>query len=246
MEKTNEKIVKKPTTKQDVVVLLARAFGLPVAGINLEERLGKKAYVNSLGLMCAWTHYQDKVKIKEIKRLSIYQNIGDASLTEVIAEDEKGNIVSSIGSASAANLVLTKGYPNEMSETRALNRVLRRVLMPYLYEEYEKNLTLFSKEELDLLSEYVNDFGRVSAEEMVAEGEGDQVQQTTLVTNEEMEGIKSYLERILNASTLEELENVGNAVKEASLDLTEAQTTKLRTAYKNKKNTLVTKQEKMP
>ncbi|OFW82781.1 MAG: hypothetical protein A2W44_03105 [Acinetobacter sp. RIFCSPHIGHO2_12_41_5] len=118
--------------------------------------------------------------------------------------------------------------------------------MPYLYEEYEKNLTLFSKEELDLLSEYVNDFGRVSAEEMVAEGEGDQVQQTTLVTNEEMEGIKSYLERILNASTLEELENVGNAVKEASLDLTEAQTTKLRTAYKNKKNTLVTKQEKMP
>jgi len=162
------------------------------------------------------------------------------------AEDEKGNIVSSIGSASAANLVLTKGYPNEMSETRALNRVLRRVLMPYLYEEYEKNLTLFSKEELDLLSEYVNDFGRVSAEEMVAEGEGDQVQQTTLVTNEEMEGIKSYLERILNASTLEELENVGNAVKEASLDLTEAQTTKLRTAYKNKKNTLVTKQEKMP
>ena len=246
MEKTNEKIVKKPTTKQDVVVLLARAFGLPVAGINLEERLGRKAYVNSLGLMCAWTHYQDKVKIKEIKRLSIYQNIGDASLTEVIAEDEKGNIVSSIGSASAANLVLTKGYPNEMSETRALNRVLRRVLMPYLYEEYEKNLTLFSKEELDLLSEYVNDFGRVSAEEMVAEGEGDQVQQTTLVTNEEMEGIKSYLERILNASTLEELENVGNAVKEASLDLTEAQTTKLRTAYKNKKNTLVTKQEKMP
>jgi len=246
MEKTNEKIVKKPTTKQDVVVLLARAFGLPVAGINLEERLGRKAYVNSLGLMCAWMHYQDKVKIKEIKRLSIYQNIGDASLTEVIAEDEKGNIVSSIGSASAANLVLTKGYPNEMSETRALNRVLRRVLMPYLYEEYEKNLTLFSKEELDLLSEYVNDFGRVSAEEMVAEGEGDQTQQTTLITNEEMEGIKSYLERILNASTLEELENVGNAVKEASLDLTEAQTTKLRTAYKNKKNTLVTKQEKMP
>ena len=99
MEKTNEKIVKKPTTKQDVVVLLARAFGLPVAGINLEERLGRKAYVNSLGLMCAWMHYQDKVKIKEIKRLSIYQNIGDASLTEVIAEDEKGNIVSSIGSA---------------------------------------------------------------------------------------------------------------------------------------------------
>ena len=243
----NKPIMNQPKTKEDkkpqVIALLARAFGLPIAGINLEERLGKKAYINSLGLMCAWKKYPEKVKIQEIKRLKIYENIGDSAITEVVATDEKGNVVSSIGSASAANMVMIKGWPLELSETRALNRVLRRVLLPYLYEEYEKNLAMFTKEELDMISEYVSDFGRVSAEEMVAEGEGDQAQPTTLITNEEMQGIASYLEKILNAQTLEVLEEVGKTIKEASLDLTEAQTTKLRTAYKNKKNTLTPKTE---
>ncbi len=244
----NKPMVNQPKTKEDkkleVIVLLAKAFGLPVAGINLEERLGRKAYINALGLMCAWKKYPEKVKILEIKRIKLYENIGDAALTEVLATDEKGNFISSIGSASAANLVMVKGFPCEMSETRALNRVLRRVLLPYLYEEYEKNIATFSKEEKELLAEYVSDFGKVSAEEMVAEGEGDQQQPTVLITNEEMEQIKGYLERILNASTLEALEEAGNAIKEASLDLTEAQTTKLRTAYKNKKNSLTTKEAK--
>ncbi len=243
MEKVIDKTVKKPTTKQDVVTLLAKAFGLPVAGINLEERLGKKAYINALGLMCAWKKYPEKVKITEIKRLKIYENIGDAALTEVVATDEKGNVVSSLGSASAANMTMIKGYPGELSETRALNRVLRRVLLPYLYEEYEKYIADMTDEERTMLSEYVSDFGKVSAEEMVAEGEGDQAQPTALITNEEMQGIASYLERILNATTLEVLEEVGKTIKEASLDFTALQTDKLRTAYKNKKNTLTPKTE---
>jgi|SRR3990167_845397 len=243
MEKVIEKIAKKPTTKQDVVVLLAKAFGLPVAGINLEERLGKKAYINSLGLDYAWKRWPDVLKIIRITRLSIYKDVGDVALTEIEAEDKLGGRRGAIGSASAANMILIKGYPNELSETRAMNRLLRRTLLPYLYEEYEKNLVMFTTEELDLISEYVSDFGRVSAEEMVAEGEGDQTQQTTLITNEEMEGIKSYLERILSVSTIEGLEEVGSAIKEASLDLTEAQTTKLRTAYKNKKESLGKKKE---
>jgi len=236
-----------PKTKEDnklkAIMLLARAFGLPVAGINLEERLGKKAYINSLGLDCAWKRWPDAIKITEVKRLDIYKQIGDVAIVEVIGQDKQGGVRSDIGSASAANMILIKGYPNELSSTRALNRVLRRVLLPYLYEEYEKNVASMTKEEQDLLAEYVSDFGRVSAEEMVAEGEGDQTQQTTLITNEEMEGIKSYLEKILNAQTLEALEDVGKLIKEASLDLTEAQTTRLRTAYKNKKNVITSKEK---
>jgi predicted lipase len=131
----------------------------------------------------------------------------------------------------------------ELSETRALNRVLRRVLLPYLYEEYEKNIAGMTKEERALLSEYVSDFGRVSAEEMTVEGEGEQQTQIPLITNEEMEQIKNYIERILSSQTMEELEDVGKEIKEASLDLTDTQTTKLRDAYKNRKATIEKKEK---
>ncbi len=237
------KTSEKPKNKQDVITLLAKAFGLPVAGINLEERLGRKAYINALGLMCAWKKYPDKVKIIEIKRIKIYENIGDSAITEVVATDEKGNFVSSIGSASAANMVMVKGYPAELSETRALNRVLRRALLPHLYEEYEKNVANMTQEERDLLSEYVSDFGRVSVEEMVADGEGEQQAALPMMTNEEMAQIKDYLEKVLGAQTIEELEEVGKTIKEVSLDLTENQTSKLRDAYRNRKNTLEKKKK---
>jgi len=230
-----EKTETKETTKATVVTLLARAFGLPVAGINLEERLGKKAYINSLGLDCAWKRWPDVLKIVRITRLSVYKEIGDVALTEIEAEDKMGGRRGALGSASAANMVLIKGYPNELCETRAMNRLLRRALLPYLYEEYEKNIANMTQEERTMLAEYVSDFGRVSAEEMPTEGEGDQTQQMTLITNEEMAQIKPYLERILAAESEEGLEGVGIAIKEKTLELTSQQITKLKDAYRNRK-----------
>src|SRR3990167_10444072 len=102
MEKVIEKIAKKPTTKQDVVVLLAKAFGLPVAGINLEERLGKKAYINSLGLDYAWKRWPDSIKLTAIRRLEVYKQIGDVAIVEVEGLDKQGSMRSDIGTASAA------------------------------------------------------------------------------------------------------------------------------------------------
>ena len=243
MEKAKDE-TKKADEKTQVVALLARAFGLPMAGIDLIEQRGElKPYINSLGLDCAWKRWPDSIKLIEVKRLEIYKQVGDVAIVEIIGKDKQEGIRSDIGSASAANMILVRGYPNELAGTRALNRILRRVLLPYLYEEYEKNVVTLKREELDLLSKYSSDFGKVSSEEMVKEGEGDQAQQTTLITNEEMQGIASYLEKILNAQTLETLEDIGGSIKNASLDFTGAQTDKLRTAYKNKKNTLTPKTE---
>lgn len=236
MPKTTEV---KINEKDKAIALLAKAFGLPVAGINLEDRLGKKAYINSLGLDCAWKKWPMAVHINKVERLSVYKNVGDSALVQITGVDEKGGFHEAIGSASAANMILVRGYPNELAETRALNRLLRRVLLPLLYEEYGKNIAAMQEEDIAFLATYVNDFGRVSIEEMPAEGEGDQTTtQVPLITNEMMEEIKPILEHILLAETIKELEVVGKDIKEASLDFTATQITKLRDAYKNKKEKL--------
>lgn len=229
----------KTNEKDKAIALLAKAFGLPVAGINLEDRLGKKAYINALGLDYAWKKWPDALHITKIERLSIYKNVGDSALVQITGSDGKGGLHEAIGSASAANMILVRGYPNELAETRALNRLLRRVLLPLLYEEYGKNITAMQDDDIAFLSTYVSDFGRVSIEEMSAEGEGDQTPtQSLLLTNEMMEEIKPILEHILAVETLKDLETVGKDIKAASLDLTASQITKLRDAYKNKKEGL--------
>jgi hypothetical protein len=230
--------------KDRAIALLAKAFGLPVAGINLEERLGKKAYINALGLDSAWKKWPMAVRITDINRLSIYKTVGDSALVEITGLDEHEGKHGAIGSASAANMTMIKGYPNELAETRALNRLLRRVLLPRLYEEYGNNIAAMQEEDVAFLATYVNDFGRVSIEEMPAEGEGDQTtSQLPLITNEQMEEIKPLLENILFARTKKELEDVGDKIKDASLDFTATQVNKLRDAYKSKKDKLIKESE---
>lgn len=226
--------------KDRAIALLAKAFGLPVAGINLEERLGKKAYINALGLDYAWKKWPMAVRINKIERLSIYKTVGDSALVEVTGVDKDAGLHGAIGSASAANMTMIKGYPNELAETRALNRLLRRVLLPLLYEEYGKNIAAMQEEDVTFLATYVNDFGRVSVEEMPAEGEGDQTtSQLPLITNEQMEEIKPILEQLLAVQTTEDLSVVGKRIKDVSLDFTATQLTKLRDAYKSKKDKLI-------
>ncbi len=228
--------IKTEETKADAIALLAKAFGIPPSGINLEDRLGKKAYINAFGLNCAWKKHPEAVKIVSVERLSLYKTIGESAIVEVKAEDEKGNKLDSIGTASAANMNAVRGYPNELAETRAKNRVLRLGLMPTLYTEYEENVKKMTPEEVSTISLYVSDFGKVSAEEME---QGNSVSESiplAPLTVGETKEIRLQLEQIVGMKSLEDAEYVKKSIKEDVDKSTwsESQKDFLRKSFKNK------------
>lgn len=206
---------KTPTQKKEdekllVRQLLAKAFGIPMQGIVLAERFGNKPYINALGLKMAWLKYPELVKIKEVIRVHTYEKIGDQALVLVKGEykiGDKYQLMRDIGSASAANLSMTKGYPNEMAYTRAFSRFLRWRLMPQLLEDFEKNVKNMKKEERQVLEKHVADFGTVSLEEMPTVDES-KVESVVMLTVEQMEQIKPILEELTQVRSQEDLDTV--------------------------------------
>lgn len=227
-------VVNKKEEKRTVINLLAKAFGLPPQGITLEESMGNKPYINSIGLEAARINYPKATEIDEVTFVKMYEKIGDTAIVTVKGVYERGVDPADkrleIGTAGAANLDLGKNYPNEMAITRAVNRFLRRGLLPYLYKTYEENIKTFTKEEIGLLSEYVAEFGRVSAEELSVISQEQQAPEVFL-TNEEMLVIKPYLENMIAAETEDDLDAIGKEIRSKKETLNEKQIEKLRETF---------------
>lgn len=190
--------------------LLAKAFNIPVQGIVFSERFGNKPYINALGLKMAWLSHPDLIKIEAIELTKAHEKIGDQALVTVRGKYKVGEDyqpMSDVGSASAANLSMTKGFPNEMAYTRAFSRFLRWRLMPQLLEDFEKNIKNFSAGEKKLLQDNVADFGTVSLEEMPTVDES-KVEPEVMLSVEQMGEIKPILEELALVRDQEGLDGV--------------------------------------
>lgn len=224
----------KESQKIQVLELLSKAFGIPQVGITLEVDMGNKPYINSLGLEYAHLKYPTAVTITEISLGKVYEKIGDTAIAIVKGyygnQENQRDFRLDVGTAGAANLNLVKNYPNEMAITRAVNRFLRRGLLPHLYRDLEANLAKLDASERTIIAPYLTEFGRVSSEELVEIGESQQEPEVFL-TNEEMTQIKPLLEAILASETEDELNQVGQQIKEEKANLNEKQMNKLRQIF---------------
>ena len=197
---------KEEKKEQDLLLVLSAAFDIPPSGITM---LSNKPYINSIGLEYKWWQHPDAVKVTNTERLYLYEKIGDTAIVEVIGEDNLGNTRTAIGTAGAANMNMIKGYPNELAETRALNRLLRRVLSPFFYRDFLENIGKMSKEEVQQVQQLAPNVVSVSAEEMPSDSVGDQ---PLLLTNEEILPLKQLLESISHASTEQDFATIGKEI----------------------------------
>lgn len=185
---------------------LASAFNIPPQGINI---LQGKPYINTDGLEYKLHQHPKAFTFRTTIRHRFYEKVGDIAIVEVMGEDENGGFRSAVGTASAQNMSMVKAYPNEIAETRAQNRVLRRVLVPYFMDDFMSTWSDMGgddrKEILQIIMK--SDFGRVSAEELGAPQEGE-VSPTVLLTEEQMKVIVPFVERIVAVKEPKQLEEV--------------------------------------
>lgn len=257
VEKSAEEVkaVPAPLTEREIVWNLAEIFGLPAVGINYSKEFGNKAYINSVGIQAARRKYPLAVSIHEVKRLKQYEHVGDIAVVEVTGEyrtrvkadlaEGSGDSspivpigsgfyliddITEVGTASAANMSMGKDYPNELAVTRAINRFLRRALLPYLYSDAEENIKTFPAEKQNLMKPFLADFGSVSIEELSAQSNED-LPVEVFLTNEEMDQIKSYLIKLTEVETQEELDTIIAEVKATKDSLNEGQLKKIRDVF---------------
>ncbi len=254
MKKTEEKtIVKNPLQTASV---LAKIFEIPIAGITLLENEGYKPFINSLGLQCAWDNHPEVLRVTDVTFTNFYTKIGDSAIvvvkanylqpTDAVTEETLSKVsgrssIIEIGTATPSNLPADfKDYPNEIALTRAYNRLLRRVLLPVLYKTLDKNIGKFTAEEQEMVMSMVqkSNFGTVTVEEMSEKSGGESLSEEFL-TNEQMEGIKSFLERIVQATTDEEMIAIKKEIAEKKVEFTAGQINKLRNIFVQKSKELM-------
>jgi hypothetical protein len=251
-----KKVYEKPTTNPvDVARLLSKVFEIPLAGISLLEGDAYKPYINALGLQCAWDSHPEVLRIVNVTFVSMYKAVGDSAIvlveadylqpTGAVSEDIQpvlgASRITEIGTATPSNLAPDfKDYPNEIALTRAMNRMLRRVLLPVLYKTLDKNLVkLTSDEQLTVLGAIQKSkFGTVTIEEIGGKSEGQDLPEE-FMTNELMAGIKPLLERIVQATTKEEMNAIGEDIGKVKETFTAQQMKKLRDTFGQKMKELI-------
>ena len=237
--------VKKEEGVNPVIVagLIAKAFDLPIAGITLLQNEGYKPFINSLGLQSAWHKHKEELVITAVTALKIYEKVGDTAIVIVHAvyhpQTEYSSNLDEIGTASPANLGDFKDYPNEIAYTRAINRVLRRVLTPILYETMNERLEKFNEADRNLVLQAVSNskFGSVTIEELSTRSEEPDME--ILLTNEQALRMKPFLERIINASNQEELTAVGTDIAQQKEVMTAIEIKRLKDAYAQRSKELI-------
>lgn len=246
MKKSDEK----PTTNPvDVAKLLSKVFEIPTAGVTLLEP-EYKPYINALGLQCAWDSHPEVLRIVNVTFVSMYRMVGDSAIvlveadylqntgavTENLQPVAASSRITEVGSATPSNLSPDFAiFCNEIALTRAMNRILRRVLSPILYKTFDKNLDKLTPEEQTavLASIQRSKFGSVTIEEMSSKSEGEALPDTFL-TNEEMAHIKGLLERIVQATTGNEMNIIGGEISLAKEGMSAGEIKKLRDTFAQK------------
>lgn len=240
-KKTEEKKVEKVKEEKpiDVLDLVSRAFGLPAAGIVIYKDTGRP-YINSFGLQYARRRYPTAVDIQGVELKNQYLKIGDMAIAEVrgayhyyLPGEENlkvDDFTTEVGTAFAPNMNdVSRRYPNEVAITRAINRFLRRALMPYLHDTFMENFKEFNQAEQQLLLDISKEFGSVSIEEIG--GDEQAPTEEVILTNEEMEQIKPFLTALPLVETQEDLDKIATAIKTAKATLTDNQLKQLRAIF---------------
>lgn len=212
----------------NTIAVYADAFGIPYWGITL---LQGKPYINTLGLEWKWQQYPGELESIGSKRILTYAKMGEdqVALVKVWGKTPRG-YVSAVGSGMSSNLRGNmEGYPNEMAETRAMNRLIRRALLPKIYEDFFKNLQDMGDAGKQLLrSGKVQDIVSTSAEEIA--GQNEVSQKPVILTQEENKVIAPYLEQLNGSDTLEELNKISKTIGEDK-GLNEKQRQRLRQVF---------------
>ena len=226
----------KASQEHDLIMALSKAFDIPPQGINI---LKDKPYINTVGLEWKLSQHPKALKFDSTIHIKIHKQVGDTAVAKTAGIDEHGGFRSAIGTANAKNMNMILGYPNELAETRALNRLLRRVLIPYLYGDLMKNLEEMTKKEKATILEIVGraNFGSVSSEEM---NTGKEPTPEVKLTESEMKAIAPMLGGLNVAKSQEDLDEVSlkvEALKKAKA-LSEPQLEKLRTTFANVRKSL--------
>lgn len=217
---------KKETDELRTRMALASAFDIPPQGINI---LNGKPYINTDGLEYKLSQHPDAIVFTTVLRTRIHEKVGQTAIAEVYGKDKHGGIRAAIGTAGAGNMSMIKGYPNELAETRAKNRLLRRALMPHFYDDFIKNIAAMSTDERKEIIQIVmkSDFGRMSAEELGAPEDG-AVSPDTLLTEEQMKAISPLLERLLAVKEEKDLDPIIKDIQKSKDNFEKIQLDKLR------------------
>ena len=232
-------LMKKPTNPQqakehDLVMALSKAFDIPPQGINI---LKDKPYINTVGLEWKLSQHPDAIKMNGVKHIKIYKEVGDIAIAKAYGTKENGENRTAIGTAGVGNMSIIKGYPNELAETRAQNRLLRRVLISHMYGDLIQNLANMKGQERTQIIDTVtaSDFGAVSLEEMNLDDSGTTPE--VMLTESDMKAIAPMLSNLNNAQNQEDLDIAAQKVKEIQ-GLNEKQLEKLRTTFANVRKAL--------
>lgn len=227
LQKINNSIAESDKKNGPIVALYANAFGIPYWGLVMYQ---DKPYINTLGLEWKWAQYPDALKFMSTEILSLYEKTGEnqIAIVKITGGSPTRGVESQVGTSSSMNTNASMAkYPNEMAETRAKNRILRRALLSYFYRDFYNNIvSLGKKGEALLKSGKVSDVLSVSFEEL-SDVEDNKKTQPVILSNAEHKVIASYLEELASVKTEEDLDKITNKIK-SDLTLNEKQKAKLR------------------
>lgn len=213
----------------------ADAFGIPFWGFNI---LQGKPYINTLGLEWIHARHPEALRFEESELVRVYDTPGEnqIALVAVTGVVRGGGKVTAYGSVMSTNVGMVKGYPNELAETRAKNRLLRRVLLPYMYEDFYNNLQTMGRKAVELLKgANISEVASVSAEEMSNEKE-EVDEKPVILTQEETKGIADYMTEFNKVKKMEDLTVLSTKIRDDK-DLNNKQKARLRQIYVNTVNT---------
>ena len=138
-----EKLMRNPTNQaeqrdREMIMGVARVYNIPALGVNI---LANQPYINKDGLLYKLHQHFNVAKIKtEFIKMSLSKNEPAVVRVTIIMKD--GMEIEGIGEASATNVKLeaVKNMLNQMAETRATNRAIRKAITLKLWNDVEEGL----------------------------------------------------------------------------------------------------------
>lgn len=138
-----EKLMRAPATQADqrdraMIMSVAKIYNMPALGVNV---LANQPYINKDGLLYKLHEY---FRVKQIKTEFIKMSLGknEPAVVKATIIMKDGMEIEGIGEASVTNVKLeaVKNMLNQMAETRATNRAIRKAITLKLWTDVEKGL----------------------------------------------------------------------------------------------------------
>lgn len=138
-----EQLMRSPASQaeqrdREMIMSVAKVYNIPALGVNV---LANQPYINKDGLLYKLhQHFQVKQIKTEFIKMSLGKNEPAIVRATIIMKD--GMEIEGIGEASATNVKLeaVKNMLNQMAETRATNRAIRKAITLKLWDDVEQGL----------------------------------------------------------------------------------------------------------